>query len=136
MENDNSLLGQRIKIEREAQNMQQKDLAAIVGVAASTIQRYEAGTFKAPKLPVIESIAKCLNVDPMWLLGKTDKKDRDKEIVSLGKADLPLSPEEEQERLLLIGFRQLDESDKGIIVGEIRQMLRDDKYSDKKAIGL
>ncbi len=75
MENINKALGLRIKSEREAQGIQQNELAKMVGVVPSTIQRYESGTFKAPKLPVIESIAKSLNVNPMWLLGKeSDKK--------------------------------------------------------------
>lgn len=70
----NVILGARIKAERESQGLKQWELAKMVGVAPSTILRYESGTFKAPKLPVIESIAKCLGVSPMWLLGKCDSK--------------------------------------------------------------
>lgn len=86
-------------------------------------------------------LGKALNVNEAWLMGYdvpseridfADISETNKEISELGRAVVSLSPEEEQERLLLIGFRQLDKSDRGIIIGEIRQMLRDDKYSDNE----
>ena len=68
-------MGNKIKSERETQKLSQNQLALLVGVAPSTIQRYENGTFLKPKLPVIESIAKCLCVSPEWLIGKSNIKD-------------------------------------------------------------
>ena len=49
----------------------QGDIAAEVGVAISTIQRYETGSIERVKLPVIEAIARALHVNPDWLVGKT-----------------------------------------------------------------
>ena len=56
----------------------------------------------------------------------------DDEIVKIGAAtaQISFSPEEGREKLVLMGYRYLDETDKGIILGEIRQMLRADKYKD------
>ena len=45
------------------------DIADDIGVAKSTIQRYEAGKITKLKLPVIHAIANSLNVDPVWLSG-------------------------------------------------------------------
>lgn len=71
------IIGQKIHSVRTEKNITLEDIASKVGVAKSTIQRYEAGKIQNPKLPVIESIANALNVNPAWLVGKSD----DKEIV-------------------------------------------------------
>ena len=57
---------------REELGLTLDDIALEIGVARSTIQRYEKGTIEKLKLPVIEAIANVLQVDPAWLVGKTD----------------------------------------------------------------
>jgi repressor LexA len=52
--------------------MTMDEVAQKVGVAKSTIQRYETGQIGKVKLPVIESIAAALLVNPDWLIGNTD----------------------------------------------------------------
>lgn len=69
---DGNLLGNRIKQRRVALNMTQGDIASQIGVAVSTIQRYEKGKIDKIKLPVVEAIARAICVDPDWLIGKTD----------------------------------------------------------------
>lgn len=69
---DDNLLGSRIKQRRLALNMTQGDIASQIGVAVSTIQRYEKGKIDKIKLPVVEAIARAICVDPDWLIGKTD----------------------------------------------------------------
>lgn len=64
-------LGHRIKQRRTDLGLTQGDIAAEVGVAISTIQRYETGSIERVKLPVIEAIARALHVNPDWLVGKT-----------------------------------------------------------------
>ncbi|KAF5066233.1 LexA family transcriptional regulator [Oscillibacter valericigenes] len=68
------LTGSRIKQVREERGLTLDDIARSVGVARSTVQRYEAGTIKRPKLPVIDAIAKFLNVNPSWLLNKENER--------------------------------------------------------------
>lgn len=63
-------LGRRIKQRRVELGLTQGDVAAEVGVAISTIQRYETGSIERIKLPVIEAIARALHVNPDWLIGK------------------------------------------------------------------
>lgn len=65
---DNKEIGNRIKARRKELNLTLSDIANVVGVASSTIQRYENGTISQYKLPVLESIAKALNVNPTWLV--------------------------------------------------------------------
>ena len=69
---ENIELGRRIRQRRQDLGQTQGDVAAKVGVAISTIQRYEAGTIDRPKLAVIQAIAKAISVNPDWLVGKTD----------------------------------------------------------------
>lgn len=64
---DVKAIGNRIKKAREAKNMTLEDVAAEVQIAKSTVQRYETGKIVSPKIPVLDSIAKALGVDPVWL---------------------------------------------------------------------
>lgn len=68
----NSVLGNRIKQKRIELQMTQGDIADQIGVAISTVQRYEKGQIDKIKLPVVEAIARVLGVSPEWLIGKTD----------------------------------------------------------------
>ena len=70
----NAEIGFRISSRRKELNMTMDDLAQKVGVAKSTIQRYEAGKIEHIKMPVIESVANALSVNPCWLIGKSEDK--------------------------------------------------------------
>ena len=65
-------IGARIKYVRDLREATLDDIAKKVGVTKSTIQRYENGKIKNIKIPVVESIAISLNVNPAWLIGKSD----------------------------------------------------------------
>lgn len=65
-------IGRRIELRRKDLGLTLTELASTVDLAASTIQRYEKGSFQRIKLPLIEAIAEALHVNPEWLLGKTD----------------------------------------------------------------
>lgn len=70
---DVKTLGERIKQRRKELKLTLQDIADNVGVTKSTIQRYEAGKIESPKLPVIQAIARALNANPAWLVGKSKK---------------------------------------------------------------
>lgn len=57
-------VGRRIKKARGSMTLD--DVAYKVGVAKSTIQRYENGSITRPKIPVLRSIADALNVNSDW----------------------------------------------------------------------
>lgn len=65
---DNKQIGNRIKARRKELKFTLQEIADMVGVASSTIQRYENGTISQYKLPILESIAKAINVNPTWLV--------------------------------------------------------------------
>ncbi len=68
---DNKEIGQRIQQRRQTLGLTLEDVAVRVGVARSTIQRYESGRIQRLKQPVVEAIADVLCVSPDWLLGST-----------------------------------------------------------------
>ena len=68
----NAIIGQRIEQRRKSLGLTLDDVAQEIGLAKSTVQRYEKGTIETIKLPVIEAIAKILKVNPSWLCGKTE----------------------------------------------------------------
>lgn len=70
--NINKKIGERIREKRIEKGLTLKQLGDLVGVDSSTILRYEKGKIKKIKLPVIESIAYALNVDPAWLALKSE----------------------------------------------------------------
>ena len=71
MKDCNSLLiGARMRARREALGLSLTEVAQGVAVAVSTIQRYETGRIENVKLPVVESIARVLQVSADWLLGQ------------------------------------------------------------------
>lgn len=101
---DMKQIGERIKQRRESLNISAEELAQEIGVHKATIHRYENGDFKSMKLPVIESIAHALRVNPSWLLGKSDRMEETK--------DTPLTPR--------------DQKDIDLIIDQTRQLLAQD----------
>ena len=67
-------VGQRIRSARKDAKLTQMQVANIIGVRDSTIQRYETGSINRIKLPVIAAIANALGVNPGWLVFKSDEK--------------------------------------------------------------
>lgn len=73
----NKVVGERIELRRKQLGLTLDDIAREIGVAKSTIQRYERGTIETIKLPVIEAIANIMSVNPAWLCGKTDDMEQE-----------------------------------------------------------
>lgn len=89
---DQKLIGARIKERRDEINMSPSELAEATGLNKATIHRYEAGDIKNIKLPVIESIAANLKVNPSWIIGKsTDKFNNDNTIIWKNKDNKEIS---------------------------------------------
>lgn len=110
-------IGERIKQAREDLGFTQEQLGEIIGVNKSTIQRYETGKIKKLKLPVIQSIAQALLVNPDWLTFHSNKKQT-----------IPSPSEIDPDALAIKMYKQLDSDDKAEIRGEMKQMLKADKY--------
>lgn len=65
-------IGHRIEHRRKQLGLTLDDIASDIGVARSTVQRYEKGSIEKIKLPVVEAIARVLDVSPAWLCCKSD----------------------------------------------------------------
>ena len=71
------LIGSRAKQRRTELNLTQPYIAEKMGVTASTIQRYEAGTIDNTKKMVLEGLSEALHVSVEWLRGETDEYETD-----------------------------------------------------------
>ena len=71
------LIGSRAKQRRLELNLTQPYVAEKMGVTASTIQRYEAGTIDNTKKMVLEGLSEALHVSVEWLRGETDEYETD-----------------------------------------------------------
>lgn len=72
----NAEIGKRIQQRRKALNISVVDIATYTGLSKATIHRYENGEIQNIKLPVVETIAAILDVNPLWLIGKSDRQER------------------------------------------------------------
>ena len=96
----NTEIGSRITAARSMKGLTLDDVASKVGVAKSTIMRYEKGTISKIKLPIIESIAHALSVNPNWLIGNSNDP-----YIST-RSSFELTPDEEQ---LVTDYRDASE---------------------------
>ena len=71
------LIGSRAKQRRQELDLNQPYVAEKMGVTASTIQRYEAGTIDNTKKLVLDGLSKALHVSVEWLKGETDEYETD-----------------------------------------------------------
>lgn len=129
---DNKEIGNRIKTRRKELSLTLNDIGNIVGVASSTIQRYENGTISQYKLPVLESIAKALNVNPTWLV-REDAPMNIPQIIST-----PLTSEIEitnnniknlKESKLVNIFNKLNETGKKEAIKRVSELTEINKYT-------
>lgn len=70
------IISERMKDRREEIGVSVSEIAEKTGLTKATLYRYEKGEIERIKLPVIESIATILRVNPDWLAGKSDNKDK------------------------------------------------------------
>lgn len=109
---DNKEIGLRIMSAREAANLTKKDLASKVHVADSTIMRYEKGQINKIKMPIIEAIANALDVNPLWLLGKSTVQSIDSLLNTISQNNLCLT---ENEKDLIKKYRALSPAGKATV---------------------
>lgn len=97
-------IGQRIKEKRKEAGLNQKELAAKVGLSEASVSKYEHGKVEDATHNMLNKFADVLGVSIAWLLGLEEKP---KESAS------PLSTEEKR---LVDGFRSLNRAGKDYIM--------------------
>lgn len=108
----NTEIGNRIKYARNLRNSTLDDIAKKVGVTKSTIQRYENGKIKTIKIPVVESIAIALKVNPSWIIGKSD-------VMELPKQKTPK---------ILEYYEQLNDMGKHVATERVKELAEVPRY--------
>ena len=134
-------IGNRIKQLRLERNLSQGELATMCGyTSCSTINKIEMGINDAP-YSKIYVLAQALNVPVSWILCWDEVREQyDIDNVSLNPDlidvdTLIVRRYGESARDAVIMYSQLDAGDKGEIRGEMKQMLKSEKYSPKEGSG-
>lgn len=108
--------GERIRNVREDKDILQQELADAIGINVSVLSRIEKGTRPIRDDELIK-IANKLSVSSDYLLG----------IATSPSSTIPVSLTTTEKDILHF-YRQLDERDQGAIYGEMKGMLRAEKY--------
>lgn len=108
----NTEIGKRIKYARNLRNSTLDEIAKKVGVTKSTVQRYENGKINAIKIPVVESIAIALNVNPAWIIGKSD-------VMELPEQKVPE---------ILQYYEQLNDIGKNVAIERVKELTEVPRY--------
>lgn len=109
-------VGEKIKQLRKAQKMTQKELAEKMGLSKSTIAMYEIGK-NYPNLNIIKQLCRILNTSGDYLIGLSE---------TFEQADTKPCYRNNEGHML---YDKLDTEDKAEIRGEMKHMLKADKYS-------
>ena len=72
---DQEKIAERIRLARKDAGMTLQEIATAIGVTKSTVQRYEQGRIENVKQPVLEAMARALDVNPEWLMGRSDRRE-------------------------------------------------------------
>lgn len=120
--------GERIKRRRKELGLSADDLAERLGVSRSTVYRYESGFIEKLPMDFLEPLSKALQTTPSYIMGWDDAP---------GKIDVKSSPgyignsQIDPDALAIKMYKTLDPDDKAEIRGEMKQMLKADKYNGK-----
>ena len=115
------MIGSRAKQRRVELGLNQPYVAEKMGVATSTIVRYEAGTIDNTKKLVLEGLSEALHVSVEWLKGETEEYETDitdkrelfiRDVMSSILAKLPFDMEQAEsdftKDLLLLMLREYE----------------------------
>lgn len=117
-------IGERIRKQRDSLGISQTYLAKKVGISKQTLYKYETDIITNIPSNKIEDIGKILNVSPAYLMGWEEN------IVPKEISTHDCYDKSTKEALKL--YIQLNSDDQGEIRGEMKQMLKAEKYFTRK----
>lgn len=106
-------VSRRVKKLREDRGISQDELGVQIGRSGVAISNLEIGRTKVP-CDVLAKFVEYFNVSADYLLGFTDNPSR-----------LYSTYNDSEERDLISGFRQMDRSQRRILIGEMERILYD-----------
>ena len=132
-------IGEKIQILREELNLNQRELADLVGITEATLSRYENNK-REPKGLILAKLPKTLNVSTDYLLDETLTKKipygnhnelSQNEIIDIEKeAEKMISSIEEMDNLMLCG-NTVDDEDKEYLKQAYQKFLMDVRVYNK-----
>lgn len=134
-------IGDRIRIRREQLNLSQDELAKKIGYKSrSSINKIEMGHYNLTQSK-IKAIADALETTPSYIMG-WDELDKAVDLERLQKevaeAKTTLELVEQQYGAVVLEalqmFIQLDDLDRAEVRGEMKQMLKAEKYSIQEGL--
>ena len=118
---------ERLKIARKENKLTQAAVAKCLGIAEGSYCAYEKGK-REPDVEKIRKLANIFNVSADFLIN-TNKYNKDAVLNETEKNLLKKFKEDEGIELYI----KLDEIDQAEIRGEMKQMLKDEKYNNSKS---
>lgn len=109
-------LSSRLSYAISIRGRKQVEIANLCNVAKTTVSQWCKGTYE-PKIDKVRKIAEFLNVRETWLVGY----------------DVPMEREDSPADNFNEMFMSLDYLDKGIIIGQMMNMLSQEKYKKGSA---
>lgn len=122
----------RLRELRNSKGLSQQKLSDFLGISKSSVNMYERGE-REPGLEMVENIADFFNVDVDYLFGKSDIPNRAL-VQSYQVPDTAVQGKTDPDQFILYMYKQLDTEDKAEIRGEMKQMLKAEKYNTKGKI--
>ena len=119
----------------QAKNVSYGELSKLTGIPKSALQRYATGETSKIPLDRIVSIANALEVSPAYIMGWSDNAAAQGVTENYNiPSNAPKPSEVDPDLFVFHMYKQLDTEDKAEIRGEMKHMLKADKYKDKPSI--
>lgn len=130
------MIGRQLKALRMNSKKSQTEVCTSLNIEQSTLANYE-NEKRIPKIDILIKIANYYNVSVDYLLGRTENQnasanccllETEQRNHNLNKQIIESTCQKEEK--LLIAFRQLDDDNQDIIIGEIKKILKEQKYGE------
>lgn len=129
------MIGKQLKALRMNSKKSQTEVCNSLNIEQSTLANYENDK-RIPKIDILIKIANYYNVSVDYLLGRTENQNistdyqlKTEQINHISNEQVIKSMCEKEEKLI-VAFRQLDDDNQDIIIGEIKKILKEQKYDE------
>lgn len=119
-------IGDRIKELRTKLGITQDELASYANTTKQTIHKYEVGIIQNIPASKIKLLSEKLQTTPAYLMGWEESA----KTSSYNLPNIPSPSEVDPDAFAFQMYKELDSDDKAEIRGEMKQMLKADKYNN------
>lgn len=129
------MIGKQLKTLRKNSKKSQQEVCTSLNIEQSTLANYENDK-RIPKIDILIKIANYYNVSVDYLLGRTENQNistnylLETEQINHDSNKQVIESTCQKEEKLLFAFRQLNDDNQDIIIGEIKKILKEQKYDE------